>query len=112
MIEFRGQEFMEDHKTCFSYLVGSNQDPELPQYQKECHSDAKRKMAAQVASHPFRCIPSSISLTDQGMGSKTTSRILIMDIQCPAPVAWCMAKPNTANSIDESLPCGGRRIQL
>ena len=69
------------------------------------------KMTAQLASHPLGASPLYF-WTDQGMASKMTSRRLMMDFQCLAPVTWCMAKPNIVNSIDESLPCGCQRIQL
>ena len=63
-----------------------------------------KKIAAQLALHPLRSIPSSTS--------KMASKRLILDFQCLAPVCWGMTKPNVANSTDESRVGGCQRIQL
>ena len=44
--------------------------------------------------------------TDQEMVSKMTSKRLMKDFKCLAPLAWYIAKPNIVNCIDERLLCG------
>ena len=70
-----------------------------------------KEKAGQVYSHPLRSTLLHLQ-TDQEMVSKMTSKRLMKDFKCLAPLAGYIAKPNIANCIDKSLLWGCITFQL